>query len=200
MRSVSTAVVGVLAAAIPGVSGAQVASAAAHARAPQAVDPMQGLIKALSGHWSLRVHFEPSKADEAGLEGTGEETWHPSPEGLTLTDEEVFHAGPNSVVVVGIFWRDIKTNAFHAMDCYKGNPHTCDLEGAVDVVVHWTGSDLTVDEKERSPQGTMMTSRIEWSDITATSFTETGYLAPAGGPFQKTMTVHATRDAGQQGG
>jgi len=38
-----------------------------------------------------------------------------------------------------------------------------------------------------------MTSRVTWSDITPSSFTETGYLAPAGGPFKKVMTVHATR-------
>jgi hypothetical protein len=200
MRFISVAAVGVLIAATPDVSAAQVASPAGEARAPQSGDAMQGLIKALSGRWSLKLKFEPSRESPAGLEGTGEETWHAGPEGLTLTDEEVFHAGPNSVVVVGIFWRDMKTNDLHAMDCYKGNPHTCDLEGAADVVVHWTGSELTVDEKERSPQGTMMTSRIEWSDITATSFTESGYLAAPGGPFHKTMTVHATREATGQGG
>jgi len=200
MRFISAVTVGVLMTGTPGASGAQVPSPGGEPRAAQPGDAMQGLIKALSGHWSLKLKFEPSREAPAGLEGTGDETWHAGPEGLTFTDEEVFHAGPNSVVVVGIFWRDLKTNDFHAMDCYKGNPHTCDLEGAAEVVVHWTGSELTVDEKERSPQGTMMTSRIEWSDITATSFTETGYLAPPGGPFHKTMTVHATRDAGQQGG
>ena len=41
----------------------------------------------------------------------------------------------------------------------------------------------------------MMTSRVAWSDITSNSFTETGYLAPPGGPFQKVMTIHATRVA-----
>lgn len=40
---------------------------------------------------------------------------------------------------------------------------------------------------------TMMTSRVTWSDITANTVTETGYLAPPGGPFQKVMTIHATR-------
>ena len=200
MRFMWTAAVGVLMAATPGTADAQVTSPAGEARAPQAGDAMQGLIKALSGHWSVKLRFEPSSEAPAGLEGTGSETWHAGPEGLTFTDEEVFHAGPNSVVVVGIFWRDMKTGDLHAMDCYKGNPHTCDLEGAADVVVHWTGRELTVDEKERSPQGTMMTSRIVWSDITATGFTETGYLAPPGGPFHRAMTVHATRDAGQQGG
>lgn len=200
MRFISTVAVGVLMIGTPCVSVAQAAGPAGDVRSPQPTAAMQSLIKALSGQWSLKLKFEPSNGAPGGAEGSGEETWHAGPGGLTFTDEETFHAGPDSIIVVGIFWQDLKTNAFHAMDCYKGNPHTCDLEGAADVVVRWTGSELTVDEKERSSQGTMMTSRIEWSDITANSFTETGYLAPPGGPFRKTMTVHATRDAGQRGG
>jgi hypothetical protein len=200
MRFISKVAAGVLMTGIPCLSAAQSAGPAGDLRSPQPTTSMQSLIKALSGRWSLKLKFEPSKGAPGGAEGSGEETWHAGPAGLTFTDEEVFHAGPDSVIVVGLFWQDLKTGAFHAMDCYKGNPHICDLEGAADVVVRWTGSDLTVDEKERSPQGTMMTSRVEWSEITATSFTETGYLAPPGGPFRKTMTVHATRDAGQPGG
>ncbi len=200
MRFMWTVAVGISTAATAGVSGAQATRPAGEARPAQSADPMQALIRALSGRWSLKLEFEPSSEAPAGRKGTGEETWHAGPEGLTFTDEEVFHAGPNSVVVVGIFWRDLKTGAFHAMDCYKGNPHTCDLEGAGDVVVRWNGSELAVDEQERSPQGRMMISRVEWSDITATSFTETGYLGAPRGPFHKTMTIHATRDAGDQGG
>jgi len=156
---------------------------------------MQALIKDFSGHWSLKLKFEPSKETPQGLESTGKETWHAGPGGVTLTDEEVFTAGPQTVIVVGILWRDMKTREFHAMDCSNQNSSTCDLKGALnDVVVHWTGSELTIDEKELS-DGKMMTSRVAWSDITSNSFTETGYLAPPGGPFQKIMTIHATRAA-----
>jgi len=80
------------------------------------------------------------------------------------------------------------------MDCSNQMSHTCDLKGAADNVVQWTGSELTIDEKELS-EGKVMTSRVAWSDITSNSFTETGYLAPPGGPFQKVMTIHATRAA-----
>ena len=112
---------------------------------------MQTLICAFSGHWSLKLKFEPSKETPRGLESTGEETWHAGPEGLTLTDEEVFTAGPQTIVVVGLLWRDRTTKEFHALDCSNGMASTCDLKGAVsDVVVHWTGSELTIDEKELS--------------------------------------------------
>lgn len=193
MRFTAAAAISALITVTPCRLGAQLPSPAGGAKAPQPASEMQALINALSGQWSLTLKFESSKDTSRELEGTGEEMWHASPAGLTFTDEEVFTAGPQAVVVVGILWRDSKAGEFHAMDCSNQNPRTCDLKGAVDdVVVHWTGSELTIDEKELS-QGAMMTSRVVWSDITSNTFTETGYLAPPGGPFRKIMTIHATR-------
>lgn len=195
MRFIFTVAIGALITATPCLLGTQLASPAGDAKAPQPTGEMQTLIKAFSGHWSLKLKFEPSKETPQGLESTGEETWHAGPQGLTLTDEEVFTAGPQTIIVVGLLWRDLKTKEFHALDCSNQMSNTCDLKGAVDdVVVHWTGSELTIDEKELS-DGKMMTSRVTWSDITSNTFTETGYLAAPGGPFQKVMTIHATRAA-----
>jgi hypothetical protein len=185
--------IGALIGATANLLGAQPATFAGNANAPQPTNEMQTLIKALSRHWSLKLKLEPS-SETPGVEGTGEESWHASPGGLTFTDEEVFTAGPQKVIVIGILWRDLKTKDFHAMDCSNQMSNTCDLEGSADVVVHWTGSELTIDEKEVS-RDKMMTSRVEWSDITPNTFTETGYLAPPGGTFQRVMTIHATRAA-----
>jgi hypothetical protein len=197
MRFISTVTIGSLITATPMLVGAQLTNPAGDAKAPHPTGEMQALINAFSGHWSLKLKFEPSRETPPGPDGTGEETWRAGPEGLTFTDEEVFTAGPQTVVVVGFLWRDLKTKEFHAMDCSNQMSHTCDLKGAVgDVVVHWTGSELTIDEKELS-QGKMMTSRVQWSDITPNTFTETGYLAPPGGPFKRVMTIHATRVATQ---
>ena len=194
MRFISTLAIGVLMVASSGLSRAQLTSPAGDHGPPQPTGDMQTLISAFSGHWSLKLKVEPSKEMPGGLEGTGEETWHPGPDGLTLTDEEVFTAGPQKVLIVGFLWRDMKTKDFHAMDCSNQNPDTCDLKGAVsDVVVHWTGSELTIDEKELSSEGKVVTSRAVWSDITPNSFTESGYLGSPGGPFEKVMTIHATR-------
>jgi len=194
MRFISTLAIGVLIAVAPSRLGAQLTSPPGDAKAPQSTDEMQTLIKAFSGHWSLTLKFEPSKETPRGLEGTGEETWHAGPDGLTFIDEEVLAAGPETIIVVGVLWRDRNTKEFRAMDCSNQMSHTCDLKGAADNVVQWTGSELTIDEKELS-EGKVMTSRVAWSDITSNSFTETGYLAPPGGPFQKVMTIHATRAA-----
>ena len=193
MRWISAVTIGIVMATTPGWLGAQAAGPVGGAKAPPPTSSMDSLISAFSGRWSLKLAFEPSKEMPQGLEGTGEESWHAGPQGLTLTDEEVFSVGPQTLIVVGLLWRDMKTRELHALDCSNQNASTCDLKGAIaDVVVHWTGSELTIDEKELS-QGTIMTSRVTWSDITANSFTETGYLAPPGGPFQKIMTIHATR-------
>lgn len=195
MSFLSAVAVAILISVIPCQSGAQHTGPAGDASELQPRDEMQALIKAFSGHWSLKLKFEPSKEAPQGLESTGKESWHAGPGEVTLTDEEVFTLGPQTVIIVGILWRDMKTKEFRALDCSNQNPSTCDLKGAVsDVVVHWTGSELTIDEKELT-DGKMMTSRVAWSDITSNSFTETGYLAPPGGPFQKLMTIHATRAA-----
>jgi hypothetical protein len=188
----------VLTIATPCLSHAQPTTRAGDVREPQATGDMQTLISALSGHWSVKLKIEPSKEMPRGLEGAGEETWHPGPNGLTFTDEEVFSAGPQTILIVGILWQDLKTKDFHAMDCSNQNPHTCDLKGAAaDVVVHWTGSELIIDEKELSSEGKVLISRAVWSDINANSFTETGYLASPGAAFQKVMTIFATRIANQ---
>lgn len=196
MRFLSTAV-GVLLAATPLRSEMQRTAPTGGAGTQPPTGTMQSLIKAFSGRWSLKLRFEPSKEVPNGLEGTGKETWHAGPEGVTVTDEEVMHAGPQTIIVVGVLWPDQKTKDFHAMDCSNQNPHTCDSKGSADVVVRWTGSELTIEEPEPSPEGKMMISRIVWSGITSKAFTETGYLGAPGGPFQKVMTLHATRAAGE---
>lgn len=195
MRVISTVAIGALLTLTPGLVGAQRTGPAGAADPPRPDGAMPALTAALSGHWSLQVTFEPSQELPNGLQGTGVETWLAGPQDLTFTDEEVFTAGADTVIVVGVLWQDRKTKEYHAMDCSNQMSHTCDAKSAVDgVVVHWTGRTLTIDEQEPS-QGKMMTSRVEWSEITANSFTETGYLAPPDGPFKKIMTIHAIRAA-----
>ena len=155
---------------------------------------LQSLARLLDGTWKLTVRFEPTPQIPQGLQGTGEETWRPGPGGLTLTDEESFAAGAIKMTLVGLFWMDRATGQLHALDCNNQNAHTCDLEDAGGaVVVHWNGRELVVEEPESGPDGKPLISRVVWSDIMASSFTETGYLGPPGGPFRKAMTLLATR-------
>src|SRR3954465_9844084 len=76
MRSMSLVAIGAFIAAAPCLAGAQRTSLASDAKASPPTGEMQTLIKALAGHWSLKLKFEPSKESPRGLESTGEESWH----------------------------------------------------------------------------------------------------------------------------
>lgn len=155
---------------------------------------LQGLAKVMVGKWNLKVNLSPTHKTPKGMQGVGEETWRSSPLGLTLTDEETFTVGSGKTAIVGLFWTDHVTHKLQALDCNNQNSHTCGLKDALDgLMVQWDGRQLIVEEPEPGPDGKMMTSRIVWSDIKATSFTETAYFGPPGGPFRKGMTILATR-------
>jgi len=155
---------------------------------------LSSLAQLMVGTWNLKVSLEPSPEAPKGFQGVGEETWRASSLGLTLTDEESLSAGPMKVTIVGLFWIDHVTHKLQALDCNNQNPHTCGLKDALDgVTVQWDGTKLIVEEPESGPDGKQMISRIVWSDIKSSSFTETGYFRPTGGPFKKGMTVLATR-------
>jgi hypothetical protein len=155
---------------------------------------LSSLAKLMAGTWDLKANFEPTAEAPKGMQGVGEETWRPGPYGLTLTDEESFTAGQMKMTIVGLFWMDNVARKLRALDCNNQNPHTCDLKDAVDgVAVQWDGKQLIVEEPESGSDGKQMISRIVWSDITPSSFTETGYFGPAGGPFKKGMTLLATK-------
>jgi hypothetical protein len=59
--------------------------------------------------------------------------------------------------------------------------------------VRWDGKELVVEEKESGQNGQQMLSRVVWSKITPSSFTETAYFGPPGGRFKKGMTMIATK-------
>jgi hypothetical protein len=82
------------------------------------------------------------------------------------------------------------------MECNKQLPYTCDLNGALnDVTMKWDGKEFTIDELETSPDGKKTIWHEVWSDITPTSFTQTGDMGVPGGPFSRVMTIHGTRVA-----
>lgn len=164
--------------------------------APTVTSPLPALIQSFSGHWTLEVKFESASGLPAGTEGKGEETWRAAVGGRTLLTEESWKAGPADMSLLGIFWWDARENKLHAMDCNNQGKSTCDPKDAADaVVVSWNGSELTIDEPERRSNGTLVTSRVTFKDITSTSFTEVDSVAAVPGKFETMMTIHATRAA-----
>jgi hypothetical protein len=173
------------------VSGAKAQSltAASHPSAK-----IESLTKALTGEWSLSVNFEPGSSTPNGLTNTGEETWRPGPGGFTLLEEEHLPMPEAEVFLLGIVWWNTVTKSLHGMECQNLLPYTCDVKGAQnDITMNWDGKQFVIDEVETSKTGKKSVWHEVWSDITPTSFVQTGEYGDPGGPRKRLFTIHATR-------
>ena len=86
------------------------------------------------------------------------------------------------------------------MECNNQLPYTCDVKGALnDITMKWDGKQFTIDELETSPDGKKTMWHEVWSDITPTSYTQTGDVQVPGGATTRFFTTKATRmkDEGQ---
>jgi ketosteroid isomerase-like protein len=154
---------------------------------------LQNLIKALSGEWSLSVKFEPNTSIPDGLTNTGTETWRAGPGGFTLLEEEHLRMPKGDVFLLGVIWWNAQTNSFHGMECQNPLPYTCDVRGSLtDITMSWDGKPFIIDEQE-THDGKKTVWHEVWSDITPTSFTQTGESSEPGGPRKRLFTIHATR-------
>jgi hypothetical protein len=160
---------------------------------------LQSLTKALSGRWSVSVKFEPNPEMPNGFAGTGEETWRAGPGGYTVLDEERMPTPAGDVFLLGIIWWDGKTKNLQGMECNNRLPYTCDLKGALnDVTMSWDGRQFTINEWETHGGKKTLWHEV-WSDITPTSFTQTGDVEEPGGATKRYFTMRANRvgDAGK---
>jgi hypothetical protein len=154
---------------------------------------IESLIKALTGEWSLSVKFEPSVSAPNGLINTGEETWRPGPGGFTLLEEEHLQMSKADVFLLGIIWWNSLAKNFQGMECQNLLPYTCDVKGSLtDITMTWDGKQFIIDELE-THNNKKTTWHEVWSDITPTSFTQTGESSEPGGPRKRLFTIHATR-------
>jgi hypothetical protein len=154
---------------------------------------LPSLIKALSGRWSLQVKFEPSPEMPKGLTTTGEETWHPAIGGLTFLEEERVSTPAGDLSLLGIMWWDAKAKSLHGMECNNQLPYTCDLKGALnDITMTWDGKQFTIKEWETHGNKKTLWHEV-WSDITPTSYTQTGDVEEPGGPTTRVLTIQARR-------
>ena len=142
---------------------------------PQPSSEIVGLTKALEGEWSLNVRFEPNSAKPNGLVNTGEETWRPGPGGFTLLEEEHLRMPESDLSLLGIVWWNTANKSFRGMECQNLLPYTCDVKGAQnDITMNWDGKQFVIDEMETSTAAKKSIWHEVWSDITPTSFVQTG--------------------------
>ena len=156
---------------------------------------LASLTKALSGRWSLQVKFEPSPEMPQGLTTTGEETWHTAIGGLTLLEEERVSTPAGDLSLLGIIWWDAKAKSLHGMECNNQLPYTCDLKGALnDITMTWDCKQFEIKEWETHDNKKTLWHEV-WSDITPTSYTQTGDVEESGGATIRAFTIHAKRVA-----
>jgi len=169
------------------------ATAQAPTSAPQPSAEIKSLSEAMAGEWSLNVKFEPSASMPDGLINTGEETRRPGPGGFTLLEEEHLRMPKGDVFLMGIIWWNALAKSFQGMECQNLLPYTCDVKGSLtDITMSWDGKQFIIDELE-THNGKKTTWHEVWSDITPTSFTQTGESSEPGGPRKRLFTIHATR-------
>ena len=154
---------------------------------------LSSLVKALSGRWSLQVKFEPGQEMPKGLTTTGEETWRTAIDGLTLLEEEHISTPGGDLSLLGIVWRDAKDKSLHGMECNNQLPYTCDLKGALnDITMTWDGKQFTINESETHGGKKTLWHEV-WSDITPTSYTQTGETEVPGGATTRVFTIQARK-------
>jgi hypothetical protein len=154
---------------------------------------LRSLINALSGKWHLRVKFQPSGEMPSGFTGIGEETWHAGPGGVTFIEEEQIPTPAGQGYLLGIIWWDSKLKSLKGMECNNQLPSTCDLQGALtDITIKWDEKSFEIEEIENE-NGKKTTWHEVWSNITPTSFVQTGDVTQPDGSTTRFMTIQGNK-------
>jgi hypothetical protein len=153
---------------------------------------IQQAAQALVGTWSITQKFEPDEWTPNGGTAEGEEVWRSGPGGFTLMEEAHWkEANGKTVYGLALAWSNV-SKGLQGIWCESDNPNGCDLTGAASGSCKWQNNELVIDtEFERHGQ------KFAWhevfSDITATSFTQTADIGEKGGKLKRWLTIHATR-------
>jgi hypothetical protein len=154
---------------------------------------LQTLSKALSGKWLLSVKFEPMGGATSGVTGVGEESWREGPGGIAFIEEEHIPTPDGEADLLGIIWWDSTLKSFRGMECNSRLPFTCDLKGALtDITITWDENKFAIDEIE-THDGKKTIWHEAWSNITSTSFLQTGGVTQPDGSTTRFMTIRGSK-------
>ena len=160
---------------------------------PQPPAEILSLEKALVGQWSTTYEFEPgSMGPNVKGTGHGQEVWRTSPGAFVLMEEEDIHAPFGEMFVFAIHWWDKSTNSLRGMLCNNSGPAACNVDTYSNSTLKWDGKQLTIDMQFPQKDKKMLWHEV-WSDITPTSFTQTGDIGEVGGPMKRAVTIHGTK-------
>jgi len=161
--------------------------------APQPPAEILSLEKALVGQWSTTYEFDPgSMGPNVTGTGHGHEVWRTSPGAFVLMEEEDIHAPFGEMFVFAIHWWDKSTNSLRGMLCNNSGPAACNVDTYSNSTLKWDGKQLTIDMQFPQKDKKMVWHEV-WSNITPTSFTQTGDIGEVGGPLKRAVTIHGTK-------
>ena len=147
------------------------------------------LLRSLEGTWSIKDELAPDKNSPSGKTGTGTIVWRPGPGGHSVIEDFRSMQGDQEVTGLGELWWDGALNGYHTIWCDSTNPGGCiDFKNPA----RWEGSKLVLQE-DYELNSRKFTFREEFSDFTATTFTQTLYGGPVGAPLKVDEIIHATR-------
>jgi hypothetical protein len=159
---------------------------------PQPSVELQSLTKALAGEWTTTYEFVAGVMGPSGGKGTGEEVWRAGPGGYVLIEEEHVTGPDQELFLTAFQWWDKSTNSLRGLLCNNFGPASCDVNSYFNSKLQWDGKQLIIDMQ--FPQGEKkMVWHEAWSDITPTSFTQTGDMGEVGGPLKRAVTIHGTK-------
>jgi len=156
---------------------------------------IQSLAKNLRGKWATTYEFEPGGMSPTGGTGAGEEVWRTGPGDYVLMEEEHISGPIGEVYLVAFHWWDKNTHSLRGMLCNNSVPAACDLNSYSNSSLKWDGKQLIID-MEFPQNGKKMMWHEVWSDISSTSFTQTGDMGDVGGSLRRVVTVRGTKVEG----
>lgn len=161
-------------------------------REPQPAPQLQSLENAFEGKWSISEQLEPDEWTHKGGTGYGEEEWRRGPGGFTFMEEVHDHGPAGNEYGLALVWWD-KDKGFQGLWCEGHNPQGCAINRDVNGSFKWDGKQQVVDN-EFQRDGKTFQWHEAFTDITPNSFVQTVDIGEKGGPLQRWLTIHATRD------
>jgi hypothetical protein len=165
---------------------------AAVTAAPQPSPELQSLTQALAGKWATTYDFPPGVMSPTGGKGAGEEVWRSGPGGYVLMEEEHASTPDGEMFLVAIHWWDRSTNSLRGMLCNNAGPAACNVDSYFNSTLKWDGKQLVIEMQFPQGEKKMVWHEV-WSDLTATSFTQTGDMGEVGAPLKRAVTIHGTK-------
>ena len=163
-------------------------------QAPRPAPAMVSLTKALAGTWTTTYSTFIPELPTADSTAHAEVAWEAGPGGFTLLEKEHVSTASGERFLFLIVWWDDSTHRLRAMRCDNSSAEACDVTSPANSTLSWDGKSLVLDFGFVAGNRQMRWHGV-WSDITATSFTETGDVGEAKGTLKRVLRGHAMRVA-----